>query len=224
MMNDRRAGFALFAVLAGGAAAVVWFGLPHEREITSLWIFLLKLVPFVFAVEAIAWFEPKWIRSAAVAMVTILLTFAVYFLFFVPKIFFHSDDFPTLYYHVLTLTPFIILSLTFAYRLGGGAAGTCRRLAYAMLLVMLSGAEDLAFLTVNPHTDPRFTPIPEVWTWASHITIFLGHPPHKTEAYVFIAVHLVLAALVLTVPWRWLGRGESARAAARSAPVAEESS
>ena len=96
----------------------------------------------------------------------------------------------------------MILSLALAYRLGGGEGSGVRRLAYAMLLLMLSGLEDLAFLTVNPHTDPRWTPIPEVWSWASHMTVFLGHPPTKYEAYGFIAAHVALAALVLFLPGR----------------------
>jgi hypothetical protein len=71
-----------------------------------------------------------------------------------------------------------------------------------MLLLMLSGLEDLAFLVVNPHTDPRWTSIPEVWTWASHMKVFIGHAPTKYEAYGFIAVHTALALLVLFLPAR----------------------
>jgi hypothetical protein len=40
---------------------------------------------------------------------------------------------------VLTLTPFLILALVLAYRLGGGSPGMVRRLGYAMILLQLSG-------------------------------------------------------------------------------------
>ena len=51
------------------------------------------------------------------------------------------------------MLPYTILALVLCYRLGGGIASQCRRLAYGTLLLMLSGLEDLAFLTINAHTD-----------------------------------------------------------------------
>ena len=59
--------------------------------------------------------------------------------------------------------------------------------------------------------DPRFWPIPEVWTWASHMTVFLGHPPTKAEAFGFIGVHLVLAGLVLFLPGRAVAKWRRGR-------------
>lgn len=200
MTLRRHVPFGICAGLATAAAAVVWFGLPHDREVKSLWILLLKLLPFVFATEAVARLELSPAARRRLALAAVPVSFLVYFCFFVPKIFFYSDDGNTLYYYVLTLTPFVILALVLAVRLGGGAGGTVRRLGYAMLLLMLSGLEDLAFLTTNPHTDPKWTPIPEVWSWASHMTVFLGHPPTKYQAYAFIAVHVVAALLVLFLP------------------------
>lgn len=194
-----------FLTLAGAAvvaAAAVWFGMPHEKEISNLWVLLAKLAPFVLALEAIARLEIAPSTRRRLAMAAVPATFVVFFCWFVPKIFFHSDDGQQLYYYVLTLTPFVILALALAYRLGGAAAGPVRRVGYAMLLLMLSGLEDLAFLTVNAHTDPAWTPIPERWDWAEHMTVFAGRPLTKYEAYVFIAVHVVLAVLVLTLPAR----------------------
>jgi hypothetical protein len=194
-----------FVVLAGAAlaaAAFVWFVMPHEREVKALWILLVKLLPFVLATEAVARLDLDGPARRRLALLALPGAFLIFFCFFVPRMFFYADDPPTLYYYVLALTPFVILSLALAYRLGGGPPGGVRRLSYALLLLMLSGLEDLAFLTVNPHTDPRWTPIPEVWSWASHMTVFLGHPPTKYEAYAFIGVHVVLAALVLFLPAR----------------------
>lgn len=200
-MNTRRyIGFAIFAALAAICAGIVWFVMPHDRKVESLGIFLFKLLPFIFATEAIARLQPEWFGRFPLVRLLMPICFVVFFLFFVPKIFFYSEDFPQLYYHVLTLVPFIILSFTLSYRLGGGTPGNARRIAYAMLLIMVSGAEDLAFLTVNHHTDPQWATIPERWTWASHMTVRLGHVATKYEAFAFIAFHITAAILVLTVP------------------------
>ncbi|MBW8481167.1 hypothetical protein [Actinomadura parmotrematis] len=192
--------------LAAGAVAallggVVWFALPHEHDITSLWIFLFKLTPFAAGAVAVAWLHVGWARRLRLPLVAVPACFLVFFCFFVPRIFFVARK-PTeeLYYTVLTLVPFVILALALAYRLGGGPRGTTLRLSAAMLLLQLSGLEDLAFLTVNPQTDPKWTPIPDTWTWADHIKVFLGHYPSKEEAYAFIAVHVLLALAVLFVP------------------------
>jgi hypothetical protein len=195
--------FLLLALGAVAAAAVVWLAMPHSKEIGSLWVLLVKLLPFVLATEAVALLELDARARHVIGLLAVPAVFLVFFAFFVPRIFFYADDGPTLYYYVLTLTPFMILGLTLTYRLGGGTAAAARRLSYAMLLLMLSGIEDLAFLTLNPHTDPRWTPIPDRWTWASHITVVLGgHVATRLQAYAFIAVHVVLAGLVLFLPGR----------------------
>jgi hypothetical protein len=75
-----------------------------------------------------------------------------------------------------------------------------RRMAWAMLLLMISGIEDLTFLLVNDHTDPRFTSIPDRWEWATHMRVRLGFYPTKYQAYAFIAVHVLAALAVLVAP------------------------
>ncbi|WP_018684947.1 hypothetical protein [Actinokineospora enzanensis] len=222
-MADNRAGvrahttFIILLVAALVAAAAVWFGFPHEKAIPNIWVFLAKLAPFVIAVEAIAAmrFGPRTMQLAA--RVVVPVCFLVFFAYFVPQIFFAAANDKSFYYLVLTLTPFVILSLTLSHRLGGGTPGGARRLGYAMILLQLSGIEDLAFLTVNPHTDPAWTPIPEVWTWADHMTVVLGHAATKYEAYAFIAVHVVLAVLILTLPDRFWRRIVGRRAESTSA-------
>ncbi|MDR8411104.1 hypothetical protein MTP10_20525 [Nonomuraea sp. 3-1Str] len=221
MIPRKPLGFLIFAALAVAAAAFVWFGLPHDREVKSLGIFLLKLLPFVFAAEALARLDVEWAKRIRLVLWLVPIMFLVYFLYFVPKIFYFGgvvngsrEAYYGLYYHVLTVTPLIIISLVLAYRLGGGTPAVVRRLAYGMLLLMLSGLEDLAFLTVNDHTDPQWATIPAVWDWASHMTVFIGHPPTKYEAYAFIAVHVLLALAVFFSPQRWWD-GLRARSMAR---------
>jgi hypothetical protein len=202
--GGRRLAFWAVALLAAGTAVWVWLALPHQRDIPSIWVLLVKLVPFVLATEAVALLDVERARRLGLARLAIPAVFLLFFCFFVPKIFFASGDatFEQLYYLMLTLTPFVILGLVLAYRLGGGAAATARRLSYALLLLMLSGLEDLAYILVNHHTDPAFQHIPAVWTWADHMTVFVGHPLTKAQAFVFIGVHVTLAALVLFLPAR----------------------
>ncbi|GAA4429446.1 hypothetical protein GCM10023148_33860 [Actinokineospora soli] len=208
--------FIVLTVAAFAAAAGVWFGFPHEKDIPNIWVFLVKLLPFVLAVEAIAAMNLSAAVRRGIALAAVPVCFLVYFTYFVPKIFFGEG----VYYLVLVLTPFLILALVLAFRLGGGAAGTARRLGYACILLQLSGLEDLAYLTINPHTDPKWTPIPEVWSWADHMTVRVGHELTKNEAFVFIGVHVVLAVLVLTLPDRFWRRlvGRRAEPAAPAEP------
>src|SRR5262245_30206731 len=211
-MEPERAGaranvpFFVLAACGLAAAAYVWFGLPHERHIANVGVLLFKLVPFVLALEAVAALRVSPAARRVAALVAIPVCFLVYFGYFVPRVFFEDGRGDGVYYLLLTLTPFLILSFALAFRLGGGPAGLVRRLGYALILLQLSGIEDLAYIKVNPQTDPDWMSVPDVWTWADHITVFLGHPATKEQAYVFIAVHVVLAIAVLALPnrfWQW---------------------
>ena len=202
------------SLIAGGIAAAlavfVYFGMPHSRDLTSLWVLLFKLTPYVAAVVAIAYLDQGWSRRLRLELIAPPLCFLVFFAYFVPKIFFYSDkDFTKLYYNTLIMVPFIILSLLLAMRLGGGSTATVARLGAAMILLQLSGIEDLAFLLVNDLSGTPLATIPDVWTWADHIAVRIGHHPTKYEAYAFITVHIVLAILALALPARFfraLGR------------------
>jgi hypothetical protein len=220
--------FATLTVAAVAMAAVVWLGMPHQKAIPNIGVLLVKLAPFVLAVEALAAMDLGANIRRRLALAAIPICFLAYFTYFVPKIFFAMDS-PAggTYYLVLTLTPFVILSLVLAYRLGGGSASMARRLGYAMILLQLSGLEDLAYLTINHQTDPKWTPIPQVWSWADHMSVFLGHPLTKNQAFTFIAIHVVLAILTLVLPTRFFlrpsGKGTGSQATDRvgaATPVA----
>ncbi len=204
ILKTNRVALALFAGAALVTALILAMA-PPEREVSSLGAFIVKLVPFVLATEAIARLQLDRRERSLLFRAALPLCFVAYFCYFVPKIFFYLDDFPKAYVTILTLTPFLILTFVMAFRLGGGSAESTRRSAYGLLLLMLSGIEDLAFLTVNDHTEPELQSIPERWTWASHMKVRLGHYPTKYEAFAFIAVHVALALVVLfaPVPRRW---------------------
>jgi hypothetical protein len=195
--------FAGAALITG---ALVWLFAPHGQQLGSVWVLLAKLVPFFLAVEAIVRVDVDLVRRLNLTLVVMALSFGVFLCYFAPRIFFLSSfgTFAQVYFLVITMLPFAVLAFVLCFRLGGAAASQCRRLAYGLLLLMLSGLEDLAFLTINHQVDPRFKSIPEHWTWASHINVFFGRPVTKYEAYGFITVHVVAAVLVLLVPARWL--------------------
>jgi hypothetical protein len=186
---------------AAGLAAYIILALPPERSVSSLGIFIFKLLPFCFAAVAISTLEIAALKKYNVHLLLLAGCFLAIFCVFIPKIFFYLEDFGKVYYLFLIMAPFIILSLALAYRCGGGSTAETLKLSFGLLVLMVSGIEDLAFLLVNQHTDPRWSPIPEVWTWASHMTVRLGgKPPTKYQAYVFIITHVILAVLIMIMP------------------------
>jgi hypothetical protein len=171
---------------------------PGGKQLDSLWLFLAYLVPFVLAAETIAALDPEWLRRWRLPEVIGVLTFTAVFCGFVPRMFDRviAEDFDGFYALVRVLAPLLILAFALHQRLGGSPAATVRRISYASILVMLSGLEDLSFWLW------RGQPVPQRWDWADHMTVRLGHVASRTEAYVFIAVHLALALAVLCWPSR----------------------
>ncbi|GAB3827326.1 hypothetical protein ACFPIJ_07580 [Dactylosporangium cerinum] len=186
-------------VLATLVAGVLLVALaPNGKQLDSLWLFLAYLVPFVLAAETIAALDPQWLRRWRLPEVIGVVTFTAVFCGFVPRMFDRviAADFDGFYALVRVLAPLLILAFALHQRLGGAPAATVRRISYASILVMLSGLEDLSFWLW------RGQPVPQRWDWADHMTVRLGHVASRTEAYVFIAVHLALALAVLCWPAR----------------------
>ena len=147
--------FGVFALLLGG---YIFFFLPSSREVESLNIFLFKLTPFFFATFSISLLDVDFVRRLKLSFPMLLFCFLTIFTIFMPKVFYYHKDFDTIYYFCLIITPFIILTIALAYRLGGGSTGNVLRLAFIMLCLMISGIEDLAYLTLNEYDKP----IPEI--------------------------------------------------------------
>lgn len=198
-------GFGVCA-LALGLYALLF--MPVDNEVKNLGIFLFKLTPFCLAALSISFVDPKIAARYRLTIPVLFLCFGVYFFIYVPRMFFDVsfNEANDLYNMTLVIVPIIILSLTLAFRLGGGATGTTLRLACGLLLLMISGLEDLAFLTINPHSPGKWSPIPEVWEWPSHMIVRLGHAPSKYEAYAFIAVHVFLALFVAFHPLKFVSK------------------
>lgn len=198
-------GFGILALILG---LIAIFALPPDREVKSLGIFLFKLLPFAMAAISISLFDTKVIEAInGLKIVLVFGCFALFFFFYIPKLFFDVafQEANNTYYMTLLVTPAIILCLALTFRLGGGSTGNTLRIAFGSLALMLSGLEDLLFMVLNPHAPgSRYNPIPEVWDWASHIKVRLGHYPTKEEAFIFIAVHILLALFIAFHHFRWL--------------------
>ena len=185
-------------VIAVILAGIILFVLPQEREVRNLGIFLFKLLPFVFASLAIASVKRDVLQNRYLQYLLIIGSYLLFFTYLVPKIIFHSDVFEDLYNVLLITAPYIILCLVLAYRLGGANGNQTFRLAMALLLIMVSGIEDLAYFTVNQIPSSE---LPERWEWVTHIAVRIGHAPTRNEIIVFAIVHFILAFAVLTLPF-----------------------
>ena len=187
-------------VVSVGLSLIIWFFMPHDREVENLGILVFKLLPFLFASLSISTVKRRTVERYGLQCILIIASFLGFFCFLVPKIFFHYDDFEDLYYVMLVTTPYVILSLVMTYRLGGASSGRSFRLSIAMMLLMLSGLEDWAYLIVN-YSDPGCPQMPDTWDWASHVRVFLGHSPSTQEMGIFAIVHVILAFTVLLFPF-----------------------
>ncbi|MFI7451496.1 hypothetical protein ACIBQX_28645 [Nonomuraea sp. NPDC049714] len=202
--RDNRVALPL-GVLAVALAALVRFVIPYEQEITSLWMLLVKLTPQLAALACVAWLDVAWARRLRLHLVALPAIFLAFLCYFVPATFMTALDmadgtaeFEDLYLHVVVFVPFIMIALALAYRVGGGSREGVLRVGAAMTILQMSGLEDLVAVMLNSRLDG----IPEVWDWAHHITVRLGHVATRNEAYAFIAAHVVLAVLTLAVPRR----------------------
>ena len=187
--------FIIAAVLAG----VIIFVLPQDREVKSLGIFLFKLLPFLFASLAIASVKRDVLQNIYLKYLLIIGSYLLFFTYLIPKIIFHRGEFEELYYILLITAPYIILCLVLTFRLGGANGGQTLRLAFALLLIMVSGIEDLAYFTVN--FDPNWGPLPEVWDWVTHIAVRIGRPPTRNDIVISVIIHFILAVGVLVLPF-----------------------
>jgi hypothetical protein len=186
----------------------IYFVSPHQRLIPGLTVLLFKLLPFVTASLTIAALPdripgPRYVWSALPVLA--LLGFIIPRLFYFAIQGFEASPsdqenllalFDEFYTVVAILVPFIFLWVALVFRLAGGSPSGSLKLSIACLLVMLSGYEDVMLFLTTP-----MGPLPETATWAHHVTVFLGHPPSRAELFGFMAVHFVLAVLVLAVPW-----------------------
>ncbi len=192
----------LVAGLVG--AAVVWLTLPHGREVRSGWEYVAQLAVFFCVIVAVALFPYR--RPGA--YVLLLLAFAVFAGYLFPRIswFYYggaaAQAQPDLFYtHLYKLMyPAMILTVTAAYRLGGGSPGRCLKIAWTGVLILFSGFLDVMWQVVNP------VPIPDRID-APHIALIMGGPVSFPTAVGFAVAHLPFVVALNLLPLdRWIDR------------------
>lgn len=207
------------ATIGGVVTLFIMFVLPPSRTIDNLLTFAFKTLPLVTAVIAIALF-PKvhsWRHW-------LLLLGVIFYMGYVDSAFILQIDqlaeataiseaaadaqFPAFYTFNLFVNSFTMLLALFAYRLGGGPSVRVLKLGFAAILVMLSGLNDLTMWVMYPWPGGER---PFIFHWASHVEVFIGQPPNLYHMIAFLAVHLILATIILLLPLqRWLQRSKMA--------------
>lgn len=198
------------AVPAVVTTLLIMVVLPPDQTLDNVGDWAFKLCPFVFAVLTVSLF-PRGRFGPALIVFAVFVYMSYLDTELVMRVqgFARSpdQDFQPVYQFELFVTTFIVLFALLAYRLGGGRTANVLKVGIASILVVISGVNDLTFWALN-----------DVWAagtkpaelkWASHMIVFLGGPPSVPAAVAFMAVHLVLAAIVVALP---VGRWVSVRA------------
>lgn len=182
--------------------AIIILTFFHAQAIPSVWVFLLKLLPFLFALIGISLFpshkiQPPW------NIILIILGFGVVFCYGFPKqaYFFLKSDWESFYLVAQMMMPFTILLLAFTMKTFGMKVKETFVFGLTCILFMLSGIEDLTFLLLNPNLETGEFMIPEKWDWAHHMTIRAGRVLNRNEAFGFIALHFLLIAFIFYVSY-----------------------
>lgn len=192
----------IIAGFLGAVGAVgVWLFAPQGREVESVWEFITKLAVFLCLILAISLF-PNQRRSQYWLLYVAFVGFAG---FIYPRIsyFYYFDtaraEADSFYTHLYLLGyPGVVLTVTAAYRLGGGRAGHCLKIAGTGILIIFSGFLDVMWWLVNPVDLPTEIDAP-------HIMVFTGRPVTFDEAVLFAVAHIPLIVVLNLLPLdRWL--------------------
>jgi hypothetical protein len=216
--GPRQRACAAGAVVGVLGAAVSWLAFPHGREVGSGWEYVAQLAVFFCITVAVALFpnrRPGW-------YVLVLAAFVVFAGYLFPRIswFYYGDtaraQADLFYTHLYKLAyPAFVLTVTLAYRLGGGSPGRCLKIAWTGVLILFSGFLDVMWQVVNP------IPIPPTID-APHISAILGGPVSFGVAVAFVIAHVPLVVALNLLPLdRWIDRllgPERAPATAGTAP------
>jgi hypothetical protein len=215
LSSERAAPWLWLAPGAAGLAvtALIMLILPPDRTLHGFGDFFLKICPLVFAVLTIALFP----RKGAVSLGLAVLGF-VFYLGYVDSAYViqvshlvdgavagrGAEQFNAFYRFAVFVNAFTVLFAVFAYRMGGAGAASVLKLGGAGVLLLISGLNDLTMWAMYPWPDGQR---PEVFSWASHVSIFLGQAPRLTDMLLFLAIHVLLAVALLALPLqRWIDR------------------
>jgi hypothetical protein len=198
------------AVPAAVITALVLVVLPPDQTLDDPAELVFKLSPFVLAVAAVA-----LLPRLRVAPALLLLAVFFYMGYLDTELVLRIQQygrvaatdgaFQPIYQFELLVTTFVVLFALLAFRLGGARTATVLKTGLAAVLVVISGLNDLTFWALNDVWSAGHRP--PTLPWASHMIVFVGGPPSIPVAVTFMVVHLVLAALVASLPLeRWVDR------------------
>lgn len=201
------------ALIGGGLTIVTLFFLPPDRVIDGILEFLFKITPLVTAVFAIALFPKKgnWIGA-------LLVLGFIFYMGYIDSAYFiqinnlidaaiadtYQQQFPTFYTFTIFVNSFTILLAIFAYRLGGAGSARVIKVGLSGILIMISGLNDLSMWVMAPWPNGER---PFVFTWASHVAIFIGRDPNLYHMLAFLGVHLLLIGIIFWLPLeKWINQ------------------
>ena len=199
------------AAIGGVLTVLTLFVLPPDRVINGLAEFVFKITPLVTAVFAIALFPKKgnWVGL-------LLVLGVVFYMGYIDTVYFlqigdlidaaiadtYREQFPTFYTFHIFVNSFTVLLAIFAYRLGGATVARVLKVGLSGILIMLSGMNDLSMWVLFPWPDGER---PFVFTWASHVAVFIGRDPNLYNMLVFLGVHLLLIGIIFWLPLeKWI--------------------
>ncbi len=194
----------LVALAIGGVGALlIWFCLPHQSEIDEIWWLIVKFIIFFFAVIGISFFPNK----TKYGFLLTILPFFPFLMLIIPRASYYGifgtlgtpaqgEMYTNLYF---LCYPLIIMSVAFAYRMGGGKPGRSIKICTAGILMIFSGLLDLSFNTAHGE------PLAKSLDYAYHIIILFGRPLTWMEGLVFCLCHFVVIAIILALPLdKWI--------------------
>lgn len=182
---------------------VVWFFIPRNQYISTIWDLVFKFLIYAFILLGIATF-PNKIKNGY--MLTIL-PFIAFLGYIIPRIsyfgYFGAEldkvafgEFYTALY--LLNYPMITVATAFAYRIGGGTPGNTLKIPVCGMLIIFSGFLDIMWHLINPVALPEHI-------YGSHLVIRFGRPPLFSEVIIFALCHIPLIIGVLLLPLdRWI--------------------
>lgn len=181
----------------------IWFFIPRNQYIGSIWELVFKFLIFAIITLGIATF-PNKLKNGYILTI---LPFIVFLGYIIPRIsyfgYFGAEidkvafgEFYTALY--LLNYPMITFATSFAYRIGGGTPGNTIKIPVCGMLLIFSGFLDIMWHLINPVALPEHI-------YGSHLVIRFGRPPLFSEVIIFALCHIFLIIGVLLLPLdKWI--------------------
>ena len=200
------------AAIGGALTALIMLVLPPDRTLHGLGDFLLKVSPLLFAVLTIALFPTRRGWSLSLPLLGFIAymgyldsAFGIQVDRLVEAAQAHAEQaqFAQYYRFSIFVNAFVVLFGLFCFRMGGGSTAQSLKLGLAGVLLLVSGLNDLTMWAMYEWPGGVR---PDTFSWASHVSIFLGRDAGLVDMLTFLAVHLALVVTIMYLPLeRWLG-------------------